>query len=207
MSSVGKAFGGFEIYTRSAQTVLFGIHPSTGRAYDWPDRSPLEISPGYLPSVGGTQLQALIGALAPYLTKVPRSNAPPRPDGAQGRPSAGSGPGITARVLKALRLAREPIIEAAAILGAAPYGERHHTAVALVLALMELGRSDRDIRAALMPIYLRLTAVEDREPAERVFMNALAWAREHIGPDDETLLADPAMTRLSKAWAARGGAR
>jgi hypothetical protein len=195
MSPVGKAFGGFEIYTRSAQTVLFGIHPATGRRYDWPDRSPLEVSPDDLPVVGGTQLQALVDALAPCRAKTRRSNAPPAPNGARGRPLTGSDPGIAAKVLKALRVVHEPVLEAAAILYAAPHGERHHTAVALVVALMELGRSDRDIRAALMPIYLRLTAAEDRERAERVFMNALAWARERIGPDNETLLADPVMTR------------
>jgi hypothetical protein len=30
----GKAFGGFELYSTSGQTVLYKVHPDTGRPYD-----------------------------------------------------------------------------------------------------------------------------------------------------------------------------
>ena len=202
MAPIGKSFGGFEFYTRSAQTVLFGIHPVAGRPYEWPGLSPLHLSPGDLPVVSHDRLSALISKLAPYRVASPRGTGSSQVQGRLGRPMAGLAGRFGVGLLKRLRGAPEPIAEAARLLDEAPFGMRHYTAVGLVTALMELGRSDRAIREALLPIYLNLTAVAERKQAERRFMNAIAWGRERVGPDDETLMADPALARLSEAWRA-----
>lgn len=204
LSVSGKAFGGYEVYSRSAQTVLFGVHPDTGAPYRWPEKSPADVSPKDLPLAGRDQLRALVWALMPYRVAPVRKTASGRPAATARRPWSDFNLGIAAEAFKALRAASDQILEAVAILDDTPHGERHHTAVALVLALMEMGRSDQDIREALLPVYLRLTAVEDRVGAGARFANALTWGRRRVGPDDATLLANPVFVRVSKAWDAQG---
>ena len=83
----GKAFGGFEVFTRSGQTVLFALHPGTGRAYAWPEESPLTVGPDKLPVVTSEHITALIQCLAPYR---PARALPPRsPRHAPQEPPAG----------------------------------------------------------------------------------------------------------------------
>jgi hypothetical protein len=58
---------GIEIFGSSGQTVLFGIHPKTQQPYRWPGLSPLDHSPGDLPTVTGEQIDAFLaecGAIA-----------------------------------------------------------------------------------------------------------------------------------------------
>ena len=172
----GRAFGGFEVFTRSGQTVLYGLHPGTGRAYAWPEESPLTVGPDKLPVVTSEHITALIQCLAPYRL-------------ARALPPSDRTTGIAAELIRALREAPNAITEAAAILAATPHGQRHYTMVGAVVALMHLGHSDTDIRVALGPVYIDLTAETDRPQARRVFGNAIAWARDRIGPDDATAMA------------------
>lgn len=55
---------GIEVFGSSGQTVLFGIHPKTGRPYNWPQQSPLNVSPADLPEVGQEQVAAFLEACA-----------------------------------------------------------------------------------------------------------------------------------------------
>ena len=207
----GKAFGGFEVFTRSGQTVLYGLHPGTGRAYAWPEESPLTVGPDKLPVVTSEHITALIQGLAPYrpARALPPRSPSPRPSGAACRaPSMAASDrttGMAAELMPALREAPDPIAEAAAILAATPHGQRHYTMVGAVVALMHLGHSDTDIRVALEPVYIDLTAETDRPQARRVFGNAIAWARDRIGPDDATAMATVPMEAIASAWAARWG--
>ena len=205
----GKAFGGFEVFTRSGQTVLYGLHPRTGRAYAWPEKSPLTVGPDELPVVTSEHITALIQWLAPYrlARALPPRSPSPRPSGAACRaPSMAASDrttGMAAELLPVLREAPDPIAEAAAILAATPHGQRHYTMVGAVVALMHLGHADTDIRIALEPVYIDLTAETDRPQARRVFGNAIAWARDRIGPDDATAMATVPMEAIAAAWAAR----
>ncbi len=189
----GRAFGGFEVFSRSGQTVLFALHPGTGRAYSWLEESPLTIRPDELPVVISAHITALIQALAPY--RPPRRSPSPCPSGAVCRtPSmaaSGRTTGMAAELMPALREAPDAVAEAAAILATTPHGQRHHMMVGAVVALMHLGHSDTDIRVALEPVYIDLTAETDRPQARRVFGNAIAWARDRIGPDDATAVTRP----------------
>ena len=82
----GKAFGGYELFSTTCQTVLFGTHPKTGQPYYWPGRSPEDSSPDDLPVVGQEALNALIGATA-YSDEVGvRWAKPARSGGARSRP-------------------------------------------------------------------------------------------------------------------------
>jgi hypothetical protein len=60
---------GIEIFGSSGQTVMFGIHPKTGKEYRWPRSSPLDAAPADLPEVTQKQvdgfLEACGGALSP----------------------------------------------------------------------------------------------------------------------------------------------
>src|SRR5260370_3216594 len=65
LSVPGKAFGGYEIFSTTGQTVLYGTHPDTGRPYYWPGKSPEDVSPSDLPVVDQAPLNGMAGALAP----------------------------------------------------------------------------------------------------------------------------------------------
>ena len=110
---------------------------------------------------------------------------------------------MAAELMPALREALDPIAEAGAILAATPHGQRHYMMMGAVVALMHLGHSDTDIRVALEPVYIDLTAEPHRPQARRVIGNAIAWARGRIGPDDATAMATVPMEAIASAWAAR----
>jgi hypothetical protein len=114
---------------------------------------------------------------------------------------------MTAAILSELRSVQDPSQAAADILTNAPHGTRHHSAVACILALMNLGQSDAAIRATLEPRYIELTDPLQRRTAQRVFTNAMQWARSRIGPDNATIMADmkPALDNIGTHWAARWG--
>ena len=73
LSVPGKAFGGYEIFSTTGQTVLYGTHPDTGRSYYWPAQSPEDISPSDLPVVGQDALDGMIEALGPLCSRVGRT--------------------------------------------------------------------------------------------------------------------------------------
>lgn len=60
-----KNFGGFEIFSNSGQTVLFGIHPGTGRSYQWPDESPETLAPQDLPIITQERLDGFVLSMSP----------------------------------------------------------------------------------------------------------------------------------------------
>jgi Bifunctional DNA primase/polymerase, N-terminal len=124
----GKAFGGFEVFTRSGQTVLYGLHPGTGRAYSWPEECPLTVGPNKLPVVTSEHITALIQGLVPYrparatLRPLPRSPQPRPPGTVPSTAASDRTTGMAAELMPVLREAPDPVAEAAAILAATPLG-------------------------------------------------------------------------------------
>ncbi|NFV81298.1 bifunctional DNA primase/polymerase [Magnetospirillum aberrantis] len=51
-----------EVLGKGRQSVLFGVHPGTGRPYSWPESDVLGIQPVGLPLIGSDQLMAAIDA-------------------------------------------------------------------------------------------------------------------------------------------------
>ena len=72
----GKAFDGFEIFSRSGQCVLFGIHPETRQPYRWLTDTPATLGPADLPLVASEQIVALIDELSSSIREHRRDTVP-----------------------------------------------------------------------------------------------------------------------------------
>jgi hypothetical protein len=166
-----------------------------------------------LPVVNSEQVHELIVALEPFRIGLSRRSTTFRNKGASGTTAetAGAGRtsdrtlGLAASLLPVLRAADDPVSAAVDALSDAPKGERHYTAVAAVVALMELGFSDDVIGRALEPIYLDHTDELRRRQATKVFRNAVRWARARIGPDSTAIDASigDVLQRIAASWESR----
>ena len=155
---VGKAYGGFELFTRSGQCVLFGIHPDTGQPYRWLTDTPATLGPADLPLVTRDQIFALIDALEQL---DPETTARHR-----ARVHGQKKPGITTDILRALQDVEDAPAGAAKILAAAPHGKRHNTMVGATLALAMRGYSDAAIFAALDDAYYLVNDLSIEEASD-----------------------------------------
>ena len=151
----GKAFGGYEFFSTTCQTVLFGTHPDTGQLYYWPGRSPEDTSPGDLPVVGQEALNALIEALEPLCSRPGPKHRQP-----VGLTSAWAccpmAPGLQRPGWKARR-------SLSGAVEAAPEGDRYPTAFSAVVALVRIGLSDAEIITNVILPYLE--RFDHRRPA------------------------------------------
>ena len=141
----GKAFGGYELFSTTCQTVLFGTHPDTGQPYNWPGRSPEEISPQDLPVATQEALNALIGAMEPLCSRL----------GPHRQPVASPAHGHVAQWLQAFdELDGKPVDLCRAAVEAAPEGDRYPTVFSAVVALVRFGLSDAEIITNVILPYL-----------------------------------------------------
>lgn len=62
-----QKLNGVEVFGSSGQVAIFGTHPTTKKAYDWPGRSLLDVTPGDLPEVTQGQVTAWLDAIKPLL--------------------------------------------------------------------------------------------------------------------------------------------
>jgi hypothetical protein len=204
----GKAFNSFEIFHKlGTQTVFFGVHPDTGREYTWPLKSPMDSPPTEAPEVSYAQLLELIEALRPIAPPKKRAgarnhrrgaSAPFNPDVASDRLS-----GAVAGVLTDLRTAADPLAAGAEMIADAHPGSRYPSAFGVIVALVKLGHADKVIWQTVSPPF----AAHFQNPSERrarldTIASALRWARAEIGPDAETLNANPAFQSLQRFWEA-----
>jgi hypothetical protein len=127
----GKNFGGFELFSRSGQTVLFGRHPD-GFDYRWPGESPLTVAPADLPEITSQSLADWLQAMTPYhrpIARKPslalRAHVPKPPKRAPTLVSASDvKSGAVAEVLPCLRAAADPLTEAARLVDESAEGSR-----------------------------------------------------------------------------------
>ena len=208
LSVLGKAFGGFEVFTRSGQTVLFGVHPG-GHVYRWLSDTPATIKVSDLPLAGSRAVDAVIDALRPLCSKptAPRVPAAPRPkvhargqtrDAASDRTT-----GSVADVLPLLRAADDPLKAARDLVATAAPGNRYPTGFGVVVSLVKMGFSDDDIRASVFGPYLALFAKHERATRSRALESALDWARSEIGEDNAKAVAAMPMAAIAETWRAR----
>lgn len=125
---LGKAFGGFELFTRSGQCVLFGIHPTTQRPYEWLEQSPATASATEAPEVAQAQVDAFLAIMAPLREDtviVGRKRV-------EGVAKAG----VWLGVFNSLPDQAAMIDAGARAIAAAAVGMRHPTMVAVVTALV-----------------------------------------------------------------------
>jgi hypothetical protein len=203
----GKQFNTFELFHKAGtQTIFFGRHPDTGREYTWPNKSPMDVSPTEAPEVSYGQILELIEALRPIAPKKPArarnhrrsASAPFNPDAASDRLS-----GAVASVLTDLRAAADTLAAAAETIADAGPGNRYPTCFGVIVSLVKLGYADKAIWETVSPPF----AAHFQNPSERrarldTIASALRWARAEVGPDAETLNANPAFASLQRCWEA-----
>jgi hypothetical protein len=191
----GKNFGGFEIFSATGQTVLFGRHPE-GFTYTWRDASPVDVAPSDLPMVTLANIHALIQSLEPYRVALTRGK------GANGgNTSIGSlGSGAAAAVLPLLRAADDPLTEAATLTANAVEGNRYPTAFGCAVALIMMGYSDAEIRDAIFEDYAALFDHCDVASRIQALETGMRWARRSVGVDAATAARSPVMQSLAAAW-------
>jgi hypothetical protein len=194
LSVPGKAFGGYELFMSSGQTVLYGGHPETARPYYWPAQSPEDLNPGDLPVVGQTALSKIIEALAPFCSRVGHR-----------RPGAAySGGGRVAGWLVTFNsTTANPLDLCRAAVEAAPEGDRYPTAFSAITALVRVGLADTDIIQHVVEPYLARFDQHTRRERHPAIMSGLRWARRQIGPDAETIAATMGSEQIVARWRAR----
>jgi Bifunctional DNA primase/polymerase, N-terminal len=208
LSVLGKAFGRFEVFTRSGQTVLYGVHPQ-GHAYRWLTDTPVTIKVADLPLAISGAVDAVIDALRPLCSKPSASRVPasPRPKvhaRVQTRDAASDRTiGSVADVLPSLRAADNALKAARDLVAAAAPGNRYPTGFGVVVSLVKMGFSDDDIRAAVFDPYLALFTKHEQAPRSFALESALDWTRSEIGDDNASAIAAVPMVAIAQAWRAR----
>jgi hypothetical protein len=195
LSVPGKAFGGYELFSSSGQTVLYGTHPDTATPYYWPDRSPEDVSPNDLPLVGQTALSSMIEALAPLCSRVGYT----RPAGA----AYGGGGRVAAWLRTFNRTNAKPVDLCRVAIEAAPEGDRYPTAFSAIAALVRVGLTDTDIIQHIVEPYLARFDQRSRPERHRAIMSGLRWARVQIGADAEAIAAALHSNQIFASWRAR----
>jgi hypothetical protein len=195
LSVPGKAFGGYELFSGSGQTVLYGGHPETARPYYWPAQSPESFSPSDLPVVGQTALSGMIEALAPLCSRVGH----PRPEGA----TYGGGGRVAAWLRTFNTTNAKPVDLCRAAVEAAPEGDRYPTAFSATIALMHVGLTDIEIIQHIVDPYLARFDQRSRPERHRAILSGLRWARGQIGPDAEAIAAVMRSDQIFAHWRAR----
>jgi hypothetical protein len=193
----GRTFGRFEVYIRSGQVVLYGIHPTTHQPYTWPEASPLDTAVTDLPEMTQDALNAFMEAMGP-LTGIEADSHTLRSTTS----SSDRTHGWAARALRAISDAptRDPRDVCVALVASAPDGSRHPTMTGCAIALAECGYSDVEIADALMPAYLDATLQGETGTRERGCMSAIHWARGEIGSDAATIAATMRPDLIAASW-------
>ncbi len=186
--TVPRAFGGFELYTRSGQVVLYGTHPDTGKPYTWPEESPEDLSPEDLPSASQKDLERFIEAMAQL-----------REDCVVIRGTAITNTGQTAtwlRVFGGMATHAEMIEAAVQAVATSTPGGRHYTMQATIIALIKRGISSAEFRDRIALAYT--ATLDDRERQKRAGAvdAAIDWASTKIW--GSTL--DAAPITLASSW-------
>jgi hypothetical protein len=168
----GKAFGGFEIYSRSGQCLLHGIHPVTGQPYEWPEESPEHVSPDDLPLVSQAQITLFIAEMGPL-----------REDSINHHGATVRNTGRAATWLSLFSEMTTPsqMIDAscAGILGVG-YGARHFTMQAVVTALVTRGIAPEEFQAEIERAYFATLDAQEVQKRRHAVAEAARWADDRI---------------------------
>ena len=167
----GKAYGGFEVFSRTGQVVLYGIHPDTRQPYHWPEESPETVSPDDLPAVTQAMLDAFIAAMEPL-----------REDRVTIRCGAIiTNTGASAEWLRQFSgmTTSEQMIDAATvgIRGVGP-GSRHATMQAATMALVTRGIAPHDFLAQIEAAYTATLNDEEARARLNAVKDAARWANK-----------------------------
>ena len=178
--AVTSSYHLFALYITTGQTAWFGIHPGTGKPYEWVEASPLDIGPHDLPTVTTKMLSE-------FVSEMTEAFPTPEADKHIIKKSHGSnlsGGGITTLIMREMALSpyTPPIEIALNWITTAPTGTRHYTMVGAVIALVHVGLDDQQIFNDLVDAHLNSVA-GDRPDTQttQVIKSALQWARSQVG--------------------------
>lgn len=165
---LGKAYGGFEVFSRTGQTVLYGIHPDTKHPYTWPEESPETISPGDLPVVTQEMFDSFIAAMEPL-----------REDRVTHNGTTISNTGATVEWLRhfgQLSTITEMIDAAAAGIRGVGVGARHSTMQAATMALVTRGVTPDEFLAQIEAAYADTLSEDEARARRNAVKDAARWA-------------------------------
>lgn len=172
LSVNGKAFGGFEVFSRSGQCVLFGYHPSTKLPYQWPEGRPENFGPADLPIVSQDQLDDFLTAMAPLREDVVSI---------QNRNIKGiAQAGVWLSEFNTLPDPETMIVAGTAGIAAAGVGGRHPTMTAVVIALINRAVPSEQFIDAVEDAYF--AALDESEIVKRQedVGRAVRWAEARV---------------------------
>jgi hypothetical protein len=191
----GKSFGGYELFSSTCQTVLYGVHPDTGQRYYWPSCSPEDISPADLPIAKQETVDILIKMLEPYTSRLRSKHCHPTVLSSSGRVTEwlqvfNSTPGSPASLCRqAVELA--------------PEGDRYPTAFSAIVALVRIGLSDAEIITNIVVPYLARFDQQFQPDRQQAIISGLRWARTTIGPDKDAISTILGTKQIFARWRAR----
>ncbi len=178
---VSKSFYLFALYATTGQTAWHGIHPGTGKQYEWIAASPMDIGPGDLPTVTDKGIQSFVDELTAAFPETMNDDKCSRRHLSSTNLSSG---GVTTSIMSEMGLSPHtpPIKIALKWISSAAVGTRHHTMVGAVTALVHVGFGDQEIFDAIFDTHVK-SLVGDRSDAQtrQVVQNAITWARDRVG--------------------------
>ncbi len=172
LTLMGRAFGGFEIYSVSGQCVLYGIHPGTGAPYAWPEASPLELGPNDLPVVTQDGLNTFLEAMEPF-----------REDRVIVRGRTIQSSGNVAPWLQAFNQCLsvdEMVAMAVEAVDRSTAGHRHYTMSATVTALVIKGIAPSNFKNAITDAYGRQLSEDEAHKRAGAVSKVIDWADDKI---------------------------
>jgi hypothetical protein len=168
----GKSYGGFELFSRTGQTVLYGIHPDTRQPYHWIEESPETLSPEDLPTITQVALDSYIAAMEPL-----------REDRVSHNGTTITNTGTTAEWLRqfsSMTAAAEMIDAAAAgIRGVGP-GARHCTMQAATMALVNRGITPEEFMTQIEEAYASTLSEGEARVRRNAVRDAVRWADRKV---------------------------
>lgn len=178
---VTSSFHLFALYVTTGQTAWFGIHPGTGKPYEWVSASPLDIGPSDLPTVTTKMLSAFVSEM---VAAFPAPATSKRHTARKSHTPSLTGGGITTSIMREMALSPfiPPIEIALSWIKTAPTGTRHYTMVGAVTALMHKGLDNQQIFNAVVDAHVDAVAADRPDaPTVQVVKNAIQWARAQVG--------------------------
>jgi hypothetical protein len=165
----GKNFGGFELFRSSGQTVLYGIHPDTGRPYDWPEESPESLSPFDLPIITQRMLDAYIAAMEPL-----REDRVVTCSGATVTNTSATTEWL--RQFSQMRTPAEMIDAACNGIKGVGVGARHATMLATTMALTTRGVTPAEFLVPIQAAYTSTLNEKEAQIRRNAVRDAARWA-------------------------------
>ena len=172
LAIAGKAFGGFEIFHRSGQAVLYSVHPDTGKPYAWPEASPLDLPAAELPVIDTATVKAFIDAMAPLREDTARTR--------HGTVQHSGQTGEWLRLFNDCETFESMVQSGVEGIAAVEQGHRHPTMISVVTALVIKGAPPELFEAAITDAYEKTLNSQELMGRHGAVVKAISWAGKAV---------------------------